>query len=174
MSTLHRRAWSNLVPLALTPLLLAGAACGFGSKAPREDPAVVLGAVKQAHASYVAAINSNKPEQWLASLDDEVVLLVPNQKPIAGKPAVGEWTSRYLREVTTRWSKALDDVQVTGDWAFGRYSYTASDSVIIRDPETDGGGTANDTGWGLIVYHKGPDGVWRVAREAWGSDRPAR
>ena len=70
--------------------------------------------------------------------------------------------------------KTLDELQVNGDWAFGRYHYAASDSVIIRDPETDGGGTANDSGWGLIVYHKGRDGVWRVAREAWGTDRPAR
>ena len=88
--------------------------------------------------------------------------------------APGEWVGRYLQEVTTRWTKPMADFTVSGEWAFGRYTYTASDSIIIRDPETEGGGTANDSGWGFVVYHHDADGAWRVARDGWGSDRPAR
>lgn len=138
------------------------------------DPAAAVAAVTQAHTSYVSAINSNKIDVWLSSLSDDVVYLVPNRKAVVGKSAVSEWVTSYLQEVTTRWTKRVDDLQVNGDWAFGRYTFTAADSVIIRDPETEGGGTANDSGWGLVVYHREGDGVWRVVRDAWGSDRPAR
>lgn len=149
-------------------------ACGWGSRQKAEDPAVTRAAVQQAHDAYVAAINANKADQWVRALEDDVVYFVPNQQAIVGRDAVGAWVSRYLHEVTTTWTKTVQDVQVTGDWAVGRYTYTASDSIIIRDAETEGGGTANDSGWGLVVYHRSRDGQWRVARDAWGSDRPAR
>lgn len=155
-------------------IALTSAGCGFGSRGKKDDPAATLAAVQAAHAAYVAAINANSVETWLASLTDDVVFFVPNQKAIVGKPAVAAWATRYLTEVTTKWNKTVSDFVVSGDWAFGTYAYTAADSVIIHDPETEGGGTANDSGWGLVVYHHERDGQWRVARDAWGTDRPAR
>ncbi len=162
----------NLALVVALTLFLAG--CGFGGRGKQADPAATLAAVQAAHATYVSAINANQLDGWLASLSDDVVYFVPNRPAVIGKPLVGEWVGRYLQEVTTRWTKAVTEFTVSGDWAFGRYTYTASDSIIIRDPETEGGGTANDSGWGLVVYHRDTDGVWRVARDAWGSDRPAR
>ena len=147
--------------------------CGFGSR-KTEDATATIDTVKKAHDAYVAAINTNKVDLWLETLGDDVVYLVPNQAALVGKAAVGEWVRRYLQEVATRWTKSVQEVQVSGDWALGRYIYTASDSVIIHDPETEGGGTANDSGWGLVVYHRDAHGAWRVARDGWGSDRPAR
>ena len=153
--------------------LLSLVSCGFGSR-KTEDAAKVIDAVRKAHDAYVAAINTNKVDLWLETLGDDVVYLVPNQQALVGKDAVGGWVRRYLQEVTTRWTKSVQDVQVSGEWALGRYVYTASDSVVIHDSETEGGGTANDSGWGLVVYHRDARGAWRVARDAWGSDRPAR
>lgn len=163
----------RVVRATLVIALVASAGCGFGSRQKGEDPAATRAAVQQAHDAYVAAINANTVEQWVATLGDDVVYLVPNQPAIVGREAAAAWASRYLHEVTTRWTKTVQDMQVSGDWAIARYTYTASDSVIIRDPETEGGGTANDSGWGLVVYHR-ERGQWRVARDAWGSDRPAR
>ena len=163
--------WAAVLIAALTISLVA---CSFGSKPKPDDAAAIREAITSAHASYVAAINTNKVDLWSSTLADDVVYLVPNQQALVGKAAVDAWVRRYLQEVTTRWTKTVQDLQVSGDWAFARYTYTASDSVVIRDPETDGGGTANDSGWGLVVYHRDGDGTWRVSRDAWGSDRPAR
>lgn len=164
--------WAAVLIAALTISSLV--ACSFGSKPKPDDAAAIREAITSAHASYVAAINTNKVDLWSSTLADDVVYLVPNQQALVGKAAVDAWVRRYLQEVTTRWTKTVQDLQVSGDWAFARYTYTASDSVVIRDPETDGGGTANDSGWGLVVYHRDGDGTWRVSRDAWGSDRPAR
>jgi ketosteroid isomerase-like protein len=153
---------------------LASVACGSRSAGPSDDSAATQAALARVHAAYVAGINANSVDAWVETLSDDVQYFVPNRKAIVGKSAVGAWVSKYLQEVTTRWTKTVSEFTVSGDWAFATYSYTASDSVIIRDPETEGGGTANDSGWGLVVYHRGPDGTWRVARDGWGTDRPAR
>lgn len=155
-------------------VVLIAMSTGCNWRRSQPDTAASAEAVKQAHTAYVTAMNSNKVDLWLSSLSDDVVYFVPNRKAVVGKAAVGEWVSSYLQEVTTRWNKQVDDLQVTGDWAIGRYTFTASDSIIIRDPETEGGGTANDSGWGLVVYHREGDGAWRVVRDAWGTDHPAR
>jgi ketosteroid isomerase-like protein len=168
--TLHRTRIGAAIAIAVTCLI----GCRSGSSSTREDPAAALAAVRAAHDAYVAAINTNKLDRWLAALSDEVVYLVPSRAAIVGKKAAGEWAAAYLAENTTHWTKTVDDFVVSGDWAIGRYAYAVSDTVVIRDPEVEGGGTANDSGWGLIVYHRDADGAWRVARDAWGSDRPAR
>ena len=53
-----------------------------------------------------------------------------------------------------------------GDWAFERYNYKSTDTP------RDGGAAMEDTGWGLVIYHRDADGKWRVARDAFGSDQP--
>jgi ketosteroid isomerase-like protein len=152
--------------------LLVSVSCSRGRK--QEDPAAAQAAATRAHEAYVAAINSNRVDAWIATLSDDVVYLVPNKGAIVGKEAVGSWLTGYLRESTTQWTKTLQDLVVSGDWAIGRYEYHATDTSIVTDTSVDGGGTTSDSGWGLIVYHRDGDGTWRVARDAWGSNGPSR
>jgi ketosteroid isomerase-like protein len=163
---------SRFLPLFI---LLVGVVVGASCRSRNaEDPAAVRAAVQSAHDGYVAAINANKVNTWLGTLTSDVVYMVPNHQPIVGKESVATWAGQYLYESTTHWTKTLEDLTVAGDWAFGRYAYTVTDTVIIRDSSVDGGGTANDSGWGFVVYHHDSDGAWRVARDGWGSSRPAR
>ena len=55
---------------------------------------------------------------------------------------------------------------VTGEWAFERYDYRSTDTPRA------GGKPVTDTGWGLVLYHHDADGKWRVARDAFATDRP--
>jgi ketosteroid isomerase-like protein len=127
-----------------------------------------------AHDGYVQSINANKVDTWLASLSDDVVYFVPNQPAIVGKEAVAAWATRYLQEVTTHWTKPVEEFQVSGDWAFGRYVYTASDSSSSRSRNRWWGLPPTTRGWGLVVYHHDQDGRWRVRARCLGVDRPAR
>ena len=140
------------------------------------DPGVTQpeAAVRTAHDEYVAAINTNSLDSWLGRLADDVVYLVPNRPAIVGKASVGSWAAEYLDGNTTHWTKSIQELVVSGEWAFARYVYTVSDTAVVRDTSVDGGGTSNDSGWGFVVYHHDADGAWRVARDGWGSDRPAR
>lgn len=86
---------------------------------------------------------------------------------LVGKAAVRPWVDGYLKAFKTHWEKPSLESVVAGDWAFERYCYRSTDTP-------QGGGKAvEDTGWGLVIYHHDADAEWRVARDAWGSDRPA-
>jgi ketosteroid isomerase-like protein len=155
-------------------LAVGSVGCRSRSAGTGETPAEARAALERTHRAYIDGINSNTADVWLESLASDVVYFVPNRPPVVGKQAVGSWIEAYLDESHTHWSKTLNDLVVNGDWAFGRYDYSVSDNVVIHDPEVEGGGTANDTGWGFIVYHRDGDGKWRVARDGWGSAKPAR
>ena len=120
----------------LACLALAASGCGlFGSRAPRENPSEVRAAIQRAHDGYVAAINTNRADRWLATLDDEVTYLVPNQPAIVSKTAVGAWVSRYLHEVTTVWTKTIVDLQVgiqADAWSVQVYADNLFDDETVR------------------------------------------
>ena len=66
------------------------------------------------------------------------------------------------------WDKPVQEFTVSGDYAFERYDYKSTDTPV------GGGRDVLDTGWGLVVYHRDSDEVWRVARDAFGPDHPAK
>ena len=99
-------------------------------------------------------------------LTEDVIFLAANDKPIVGKPAVRAWVDGYYKAFHTTWDKPVQEFVVSGDYAFERYSYTSTDTPV------GGGAAVIDTGWGFVVYHRGTDGVWRVARDAFGPDHP--
>jgi ketosteroid isomerase-like protein len=162
----------------LSTLLLlvavSGASCRFLSRNIDDDMAAQRAAVTRAHETYVAAINANALDTWLAVLSDDVVYLIPSRPAIVGKAKVGGWVAGYLQEATTYWTKLVQDLVVSGDWAYVRYVYAVSDTAVVADPSVDGGGTVSDSGWGFVVYHRDAAGTWRVARDGWSSDRPTR
>jgi ketosteroid isomerase-like protein len=122
----------------------------------------------QAHDAYVTAINSNDLDTVLGVLTDDVVYLSAHEAPMVGKAAVRPWLEGYLKTYRTHWDKPVKEFIVNGAWAFERYSYTSTDTPIA------GGDAVTDTGWGLVIYHRDADGKWRVARDAWGPDHPAK
>lgn len=123
-------------------------------------------AAHQAHANYVRVINDNNLDSLSSMLTDDVVFLAANDKPTVGKAAVRAWGDAYLKAFHTHWDKPVQEFIVSGDYAFERYSYTSTDTPV------GGGKPVVDTGWGLVVYHRDTDGVWRVARDAFGPDHP--
>ena len=125
------------------------------------------GSAQDAHDAYLAAINANDLDALMAAVTDDIVLIAPNAPAMAGKDVVGGWVAGYFDAVETAWEKTSLELVVSGDWAFERYAYTATDTP-------HGGGAAyTDSGNGINIYRKGDDGVWRVARDAWATDRPA-
>lgn len=135
-----------------------------GTAMPASDDA---GAHK-VHEAYVNAINSNNLDTLLGVLTDDVVYLAAHDKPMVGKAAVKPWVDEYFKAYKTHWDKPVKEFIVNGEWAYERYDYTSTDTPIT------GGDPVTDTGWGLVVYHRDTDGVWRVARDAWGPDHPAK
>ncbi len=114
-----------------------------------------------AHVAYLAAINSNKLDQFLETVTDDVVFIAPGTPVMEGKAKVGPWVRRYFDAVHTRWKKQSLEFVVAADWAFERYEFTATD--VPRDS----GHATVSTGHGINIYHLEDDGKWRVARDIW-------
>ena len=155
--------------------ILFAAACSSYSPAPATagGPAASVAdstardsAAHQAHANYVRVINSNDIDSLTSMFTDDVVFLAANDKPIVGKAAVRAWADGYYKAFHTKWDKPVREFVVSGDYAYERYDYTSTDTPV------GGGKPVVDTGWGLVVYHRDPDGAWRVARDAFSPDHP--
>lgn len=123
--------------------------------------------VKEAHENYNSAINTNNYDAILEMLTDDVVFLAAGFPPFEGKENVGPWIKGYLEAYKTRWDKTMHEFEVFGDYAFERYSYHSVDSSL------EDGSIIEDTGWGLVIFHRDADGKWRVTQDAWGPDHPA-
>lgn len=141
-------------------------ACGPPGSRPAADREAAEAVEHQTHDAYVTAINSNDRDSILAMLTEDVVYLYPHAPVMVGKPAVRQWVDEYVKAFTTHWGKTALEFVVAGEWAFERYAYKATDTP------RGGGAVIQDTGWGLVIYHHDRDGKWRVARDAWGTDRP--
>ena len=142
---------------------LAAVAClaGTSLSAGARDAAL------QAHDAYIRAINANDTDAVLAAVTDDIVLIAPNAPALAGKRAVAPWVAGYFGAVTTRWHKRPVELVVSGDWAMERYVYSAIDRP------RDGGRARMDRGNGINIYRLEDDGVWRVSRDVWASERGA-
>jgi len=157
--------------LAVCTMLLLVPACSAPTPAPptsagtsAADSAARDSAAHQAHENYVRVINSNNIDSLTSMFTDDVIFLAANDKPIVGKAAVRAWADGYYKAFHTRWDKPVQEFVVSGDYAIERYSYRSTDTPV------GGGQDVVDTGWGLVVYRREPDGVWRVARDAFGPD----
>ena len=133
----------------------------------RQDPATSGDSTAHlAHDAYTAAINSNNVDSMMTMFTDDVIFLTAHSAPVIGKAAVRSWIEGYVGAYTTHWDKTANEFVVSGDYAYERYTYKSTDT-----PKA-GGAVVEDTGWGVIVWHRDADGKWRVARDAFASDRP--
>ena len=159
---------------AICLLVLLTAACSRATPAPSAtgagvsaaDSAARDSAAHRAHANYVRVINSNDIDSLASMLTDDAVFLAAGEKPMVGKAAVRAWVDGYYKAFHTTWDKPVQELVVSGDYAFERYSYTSTDTPV------GGGKPIVDTGWGFVVYRRDADGAWRVARDAFGPDHP--
>ncbi len=157
---MHR---SKTITAALGLAMLS--ACSGGK--PAAEAVDVAAVEAAAHGGYVAAINSNDAEKLKSVLTDDVVYQAPGAPEMIGKAAVGEWVAGYFAAYQAKWEKTSHGFTVSGDWAFERYTYKSIDT----DRKT--GAVTTDVGKGINIYHKDPDGHWRVAVDGWSSDKPA-
>lgn len=156
--------------LPILALVALTTACTAPSQQPAASAATAAtdAAAHQAHEAYVTAINSNDLDDLLGMLTDDVVFLSAHEPVLVGKTAVKPWLEAYLKTYRTHWDKPVHEFVVNDEWAFERYSYKSTDTPLAGGPPVE------DTGWGLLIYHHDADGKWRVARDAWGPDHPAR
>jgi ketosteroid isomerase-like protein len=122
-------------------------------------------AIARATAELLAAVNASDVDRILAVWADEAVLMPPHHPSVHGKEALADYFRSLFARSRFSFAFISSDVQLAGNTALERVTYTA-----IVWSQT-GGPPSEDTGKGLHVYRRGPDGSWKLTQDIWNSDR---
>ena len=116
-------------------------------------------AVREMHATWIAAVNAGDLERLLALMTDDVVFLNPGHAPF-GRDGFTVGFSAGHQRFRIRCTSELEEVVVVGDVA-----HTLCRDALSLTPRADGE-PGELAGHRLTVYRKQPDGRWLLARDA--------
>ena len=85
---------------------------------------------------------------------------------VRGKEAIRSLYESVFDEYTVQGDGELLEVEVAGDWAFYRTTYT-----LTATPKA-GGEPIEDHGKCVVIVRREPDGSWKIARLIANSDQP--
>jgi uncharacterized protein (TIGR02246 family) len=116
-------------------------------------------AIRELHATWIAAVNAGDLGYLLSLMADDVVFLGPGQAPF-GQDGFSHGFSSAHQKAWINCVSELEEVVVVGEVAFAR----AQDSLSVT-PRA-GEESMRLAGYRLTVYRKQPDGRWLLARDA--------
>jgi uncharacterized protein (TIGR02246 family) len=148
----------RLVAIAQIAITVSLAAQGKDLEADKEAIGAIL---KEA----VAAHRAGDAQRWAAIFTSDAVMMPANRPTISGREAL----LRYARELFTKFTSRPEikpvEIEVSGDWAFGRTAVTGT--MTPKD-----GGAPLELDWKEIaIYRRQADGSWKVARLIGNSNR---
>ncbi len=123
--------------------------------------AATASAIGDLHQTYVAAINSNDIERILALMSDDVVFQVPGEPELIGKAAIQGWADGFFAAFEAHWDKTQHSLELSGNLAISRYSYTA------RYCSREDGSQLGEVGKGTCIYRRDPSGQWLLTIDSW-------
>jgi uncharacterized protein (TIGR02246 family) len=127
---------------------------------------VDLKAIDVVRDAHVAALNAGDARAWVAQFTDDAVQMPPNAPANVGGAKIASWSQAFLDQFRVHFALAVDEVRVSGEWAFERGTY------IISLTSQAGGPAMQDVGKYLTVYQRKPGNTWRMARDIWNSNAP--
>lgn len=98
---------------------------------------------------------------------EDAVLLPQNQPPIVGKKAIRSGYETVLEQFDVRGGSEVVDLEVGGDWAFMRGTYTTTVT-----PKEGGPPIEKDHGNWLWIVKRQADGSWKIFRAIGASETP--
>ncbi|HQR08091.1 MAG TPA: SgcJ/EcaC family oxidoreductase [Gemmatales bacterium] len=116
-------------------------------------------AIREAHSTWIAAVNAGDLARLLTMMTDDVVFLNPGQAPF-GREGFSAKFSAAHEQLRLHCLSELEELVIVGDFAYSR----CRDSLSIT-PRA-GTETTHLAGHRLTVYRKHPDGRWLLARDA--------
>lgn len=140
-------------------------ACQQPSSDSAGDAAATLAALEQVRDQHVAAILGENVEEELATYTESAVVVPPGHQGAVGTQEIRAWLQGTYDSFTVEQLEIdLADHTVQEDLAVAHYRYRWSVA-----PEGEGE-PVPDTGQGLWVLERQPDGRWLIAYDIWNSD----
>lgn len=115
-------------------------------------------AIRELVDTWLAASKAGDLPTVLDLMTDDVVFMVPGRKPF-GKEAFAA-ASEGMKTVRVEGTSDIQEIRVFGDWAYLRNFI----EMTVTPPGA--AASARRSGYTLTILRKGPDGRWRLARDA--------
>ncbi len=161
---------SHLSTVVLLFVAIAVIACEPAAEQPEPQEKATaeadLEALNKLREEFVSVHNANDASTLATLYTDEAVLMPPNEQAATGKQAIESWFQTSFDQFTAELTLSAVELQVAGDWAFERGTYT-----ISLTPKADGE-SIEDTGKYVVISQKQADGSWKLASDIWNSDKP--
>ncbi|HEY5364783.1 MAG TPA: SgcJ/EcaC family oxidoreductase [Aestuariivirga sp.] len=106
---------------------------------------------------WMSATETGDVSSILDLMTDDVIFLVPGKEPF-GKAEFAA-ASAAMKNVKIAATSEIQEIEIVGDWAHLR-------NHIEMSVTPHGGSAVRRTGYTLTVMRKGPDGKWRLSRDA--------
>ena len=123
-------------------------------------------AIAEVFEEYSGSLNAGDLERWLAIWDPDGVQMPPDDPAQFGLEAIRSRNGKYLDKYSWSMSIDLKEVQIAGEWAYGRGFYTAT-----LEPKREGPEDLID-GKFLTILKRQSDGSWRFYRDCFNSNVP--
>ncbi len=114
-------------------------------------------AIRDLIATWMKASREGDTATVVSLMTDDVVFMVPGREPF-GKEAFAA-ASQGMSGMTMEGTSDVREIQVLGDWAFAR-------SYLTMTMTPPSGSPVLRAGYTLTILRKGPDGRWKLARDA--------
>jgi uncharacterized protein (TIGR02246 family) len=114
-------------------------------------------AIRELIATWMKASQAGDIETVLSLMTDDVVFMVPGREPF-GKEAFAA-AAQGMKGARMEGSSDIRELNVLGDWAYLRNHITITITPPVGEP-------VRRAGYTLTILRKGPDGRWRLARDA--------
>jgi uncharacterized protein (TIGR02246 family) len=156
---------------AMYVLLFACAGLCSGQDAAASRRSQDVAAIEQLHARDAAAAKAGDIQTLSALWTDDAVALPPGEPPVIGIEAIRKWLGATQSDPSKveiiEYRLDFKEVKVTGDEAieWGRTTIAIrprGSSTVLRA-----------SGNIMRVLKRQPDGMWKVSRSAWNTERPA-
>ena len=129
-------------------------ACTAEKSATERSQSDDLAAIALIREQLANGVREGKPDAILATYDESVILMSPNEPPVIGLEESRNWLVEAFSEPYPDATYETAEVHISGDWAFERGSYWEG------------------SGKRLWVYRRQPDGSWKISLIMWSSNSP--
>ncbi len=94
------------------------------------------------------------------------MLLPPDAAILTGQEAIQSLYEGTFARFTGEHSTTFQELEVAGDWAFGRGTYT------VKLTPKEGGEVIENEGKYIVICQRQVDGSWKLARLIWNTNSP--
>jgi len=147
-------------------LAIALAMLSFAISCQKQDTEADIAAIEEIWDNYALGMITGDLDLWMSLYTDDIIKMLPDEPAVFGKEDLRTSMKPLFDNFTIEMAIYNEEVQVAGDWAFSRGTFTAT-----LTPKAGGEPLYMD-GKYLDILERQADGSWKIARDCFNSNVP--